>query len=131
VTYADGSKYEGEFQYDKENGTGIFEDEKSEYHFDGEWLNGMKHGQGVLTHAGYKYIGEFFEGEESGEGSLELPDGGCYSGAWLKGMFHGKGVYIYPSEGECRYEGEFYEQLRHGQGKMYFPDGIVYEGSFH
>ena len=27
----------------------------------------MKHGQGVLNHAGYKYVGEFFEGEESGD----------------------------------------------------------------
>lgn len=46
---------------------------------------------------GSKYIGQFKNGEISGEGNCYYEDGSIYQGEWLKGYPHGKGIKILPS----------------------------------
>ena len=67
TTYADGSKYVGEWNDDKWNG------------------------QGNLTTAnGHKYVGEFKDGEWHGQGTLTTDDGTVYKGLWENNKFLGE-----------------------------------------
>ena len=61
-TYADGSTYAGDWQYNLPNGQGTATWADGRMHT-GEWKYGKPHGQGTWTLAnGSKYTGEFKDG---------------------------------------------------------------------
>src|SRR5205807_1227668 len=74
----------------------------------GEMNSGKLHGWGVklFLENGYKYVGEFFEGDRQGTGVLTWPDGRRYEGQFKEYMMHGKGVFTWSQTG-FQYEGEF------------------------
>lgn len=46
------------------------------YHYDGDFVNGQRHGVGVYTFpSGNRYVGEFMDNEIHGTGTLYGPDG--------------------------------------------------------
>ena len=56
------------------------------YKYVGEFKNGEKHGQGTETFAdGYKYVGEFKNGEKHGQGTATFANGKKKSGLWKQG----------------------------------------------
>ena len=64
----------------------------------GEFKNGKNHGQGTYTYAsGAKFSGEWHDGLQHGQGSYIYPNGDKYVGAWKKGLRHGKGIFTYAS----------------------------------
>ncbi len=62
--YGDGSRYEGEF------------------------LNGLPHGQGICFYAnGDKYTGDWYKHKPNGEGKMEYASGDILEGKWYNGAF--------------------------------------------
>ena len=59
--------------------------------YDGPWLDGQFHGEGVLTENDEEYHGNFFKGWRSGRGYLIYEDGDSYHGQWYLNQRHGKG----------------------------------------
>ena len=104
LTFADGSKYVGEWLDNMRHGRGryVFSD-GGEY--DGEWRNGKHHGHGTLTFAdGDEYDGEWCDGEQHGHGRYVFSSGSKYVGEWCDGKRHGRGRYVFSDGGE--YDGE-------------------------
>ena len=120
-------EYEGEYRYNKKwngkgydkkgnviyeliNGTGkVKEYSEDILLFEGEYLNGQKHGKGKEYTAFGKLI---FEGE------------------YLNGKKQGKGR-EYDHAGKLLYEGEYLNGKRNGKGKEYDYNGLLlYEGKW-
>ena len=118
--------------------------------YEGQYLNGKKHGFGVLqTPEGYEYEGTFENNKYEGKGRLILSENEYYIGGWKDGKRKGQGKYLNGEgllyEGEWDndtqtgvgqevwangtvYEGMFYEGVKNSQGKFVWADGSVYEG---
>ena len=102
--WPDGTYYVGEFD-DHENycGTGTLIFSKSRF-YEGEFLNGYFHGQGIFYHGNEYVMGEFKDGHVHGYGEA-IFNTGSYKGYWQKNRFHGKGILKFKDE---TYDGEFY-----------------------
>ena len=73
------------------------------FKYNGDWSEGVAHGEGVLTMAdGSSYEGALVDGEMSGFGLRRWANGASYSGQFEQGEMHGQGTYIAAS-------GEVYE----------------------
>eukprot|EP00602_Paraphysomonas_sp_CaronLab_P000929 CAMPEP_0185032140 /NCGR_PEP_ID=MMETSP1103-20130426/20037_1 /TAXON_ID=36769 /ORGANISM="Paraphysomonas bandaiensis, Strain Caron Lab Isolate" /LENGTH=222 /DNA_ID=CAMNT_0027567927 /DNA_START=59 /DNA_END=723 /DNA_ORIENTATION=- len=145
ITFPNGDTYEGELRRNKPHGRGkstsIFEGEAFEY--DGEWVDGEKHGYGVQTEPDGVYSGNFTNNMQSGHGkftfnsgtvkdiegkivngnwvgeiTMTTTDGNVYIGELLDNfVMHGKGKLL-DQNGALYYEGEFKHGKMHGEGKM-------------
>jgi hypothetical protein len=96
---------------------------------EGEWLNGLQHGQGTYTYAnGDKYVGNFKNGKSHGQGTYTYPSGDKHVGEYKDDKKHGQGTYTYPS-GD-KYVGEYKDDKKHGQGTYTYANGDKYVGNF-
>ena len=96
--------------------------------YDGEFLNGNRHGFGTYFYAnGNKYIGEWSNDRPNGKGTMIFPSGAKYIGDVKNGKRHGQGSYFY-SDGERLTgkwnEGEFvdsssYKKLENDNSNFY------------
>jgi len=89
---------------------------------EGDCINGY----GTYTLDGSKYVGEFKDGLEHGQGTLTWKSGGKYVGGWKDGEFHGQGTFTF-ADGD-KYVGEFKDSSRNGQGTYTYVDGTVEKG---
>ncbi len=97
--------------------------------FEGEWLNGLPHGKGAVTHVnGDKYIGTYKNGNRHGQATYIYADGDRYVGEYRNGEKHGQGTYTY-ADGE-KYVGEYRDGKKHGQGTYTFFQGDIYIGEW-
>ena len=95
----------------------------------GEWKDGKEHGQGIFIWAdGEEYIGHWKNGEKHGQGTYTYPSGAKYVGQWMNGDFHGQGTYTYPSG--AKYVGGYKAGKEHGQGTYTYPSGDKYVGQW-
>ena len=93
----------------------------------GEWKDDKQHGQGTETFVGGgKYVGEYKDGNQNGQGSETFADGEKYVGGYKDGEKDGQGTLSWP-DGE-KYVGEYKDGKRNGQGTYTFADGTVEEG---
>lgn len=68
--------------------------------YDGPFLNGLCHGQGVRSWPnGDRYEGSFVNGRMTGLGKMRSADGSSYDGGWFEDQYEGEGTYI-SAEGE-------------------------------
>jgi hypothetical protein len=94
---------------------------------EGEWFNGMLHGQGTYTHAnGDKYVGEYKHGSNHGQGMYTYASGAKYVGEYKDGKLHGQGTYI--SANGNKYVGEHKDDKKNGQGTYTWASGAKYVG---
>lgn len=97
--------------------------------YQGEWLNGKPHGEGLLvTLKGDRYLGEFENGLFHGYGEMHYGNGDVYEGEWVRGMPNGEGTLNYKSGNY--YEGQWLLGKRSGIGQLKFASGSVYEGEW-
>ena len=70
-------------------------------------MNDKRHGRGKFVWAddGSSYDGEYVEGFRHGVGVYREAKGNVYNGEWKNDEYHGKGTYYYP-EGDV-YTGEW------------------------
>ena len=126
---ADGVRYEGRVSHGKRKGQGtLFVDEgdgresalRVRWHDDmphgpgsfleadgglvtGAWCNGALEGLAHEEHADgtLRFLGQYVEGERTGEGMELRADGGCLVGHWRSGVLHGRRcAYLYPCAAE-------------------------------
>lgn len=107
--------------------------------YEGEYVNGFKHGQGTFTFSdGSTYIGEFQNNSISGYGKYEYYSTSenhyfciIYNGEFKDGDFHGQGRLerIIGNGIKVIYEGAFQEGKRHGYGMLDDQD-IIYKGGW-
>ena len=113
MEYKDGSRYEGEWNNDKQYGKGIFTKNISNNNINltlvkyiGDFVNDKKEGNGIALYSnGDKYEGEWKNNKQYGKGIVIYSTGGRYEGEWANGKFNGLGIY-YLRNGE-KYEGKF------------------------
>ncbi|TNV77990.1 hypothetical protein FGO68_gene11048 [Halteria grandinella] len=106
----------------------IFKNKWSKYEgkFDDRLLRA---GVGSYQHEdGASYVGEFKDGQMSGDGKMNYLDGASYIGGFHDGKKNGHGKFIYP-DGEF-YDGQWEDGQRCGYGKMVTSDGETYEGQW-
>lgn len=100
--------------------------------FEGEFLNGLKHGNGkYISDDGirsYDYTGGWVMDKEHGHGKYTCNDGSSYEGEWQSGKKHGTGVER-TKFGDV-YEGGWDNNRYHGVGKYTCNDGSTYEGEW-
>ncbi len=123
----------------------------SDSYYEGDWLGGLRHGNGSYTTSQGTATGKWEKGSQCGEGTYKYKDGSEYKGSFVNGRFEGKGTMTWADgkyytgdwksgsiEGEGTmkyadgsvYEGTFWMERRSGTGKMIYSDGSVYEGSW-
>jgi hypothetical protein len=95
--------------------------------YEGQFLNGQPHGQGIYTFKEEgRYQGEFALGEFNGQGVREFANGNRYEGSFKNGEFDGTGTFT--STNGIRYEGSFTNGSPSGRGAFTFSNGTRCEG---
>lgn len=92
--------------------------------YDGLMEHGLPNGQGVYTdiNSGQRYEGNFVDFMRDGEGVLYAENGDkIYDGEWKKNKYNGYGQYFL--RGQCRYEGNWENGKRNGDGIAYDQNG--------
>lgn len=97
-------------------------------HYDGAYVDGKRHGFGVLCMGTATYKGDFQNDLQHGEGTLTWTDGRQYVGQFKDGRFHGSGVMKWP-DGRT-YAGNYMEDRKHGEGTFSWRDGRRYQGEW-
>lgn len=92
--------------------------------YEGEWKNGLEHGQGKLTYAsGDMYNGEWKMGQKHGMGSfLTAKDKKVYVRKWV----HDRSTRPVGVNGKCAEGGD----CLNGEGTFTWPDGATYAGTW-
>ncbi len=86
-TFDNGDIYTGEFLNGKKHGHGVLKTQSNRT-YDGEWEYDLPHGFGINTFPNGKiYRGEYKEGKPFGEGQWIYSDGSTYTGKWINGEF--------------------------------------------
>lgn len=100
------------------------------YRYEGEWKDGDRDGQGKLYYANGEccYEGEWRQGEKNGYGIYYYANKDCFKGEWKDGKINGRGTYYY-ANGNC-YEGEWKNGIINGVGRYYYANGNRYEGEW-
>jgi len=142
LNWNDGGVYEGDFFEGEITGKGDYSDH--ECHYEGEMLNGKKHGTGKILykisqesyqgsfkhdkkegHGVYKfkdqsvYEGQFVDDKKQGKGELKFANGMKYEGLFKDGVFNGKGI-VEMKEG--LFECNFKENAANGEGLIEFKN---------
>ena len=120
--------YEGELVEGVRSGHGVLTwADGSRY--EGQFKAGVRHGQGTLLLAtGDLYTGEFQQDAMTGRGRFEWTNGDVYEGDFVDGERTGQGGYLWRNG--ARYRGALRAGIPHGEGVYEYPDGTVYRGQF-
>jgi hypothetical protein len=126
ATIAGDGHYRGELLDGKPFGMGTAAWPLQGHTYEGEWRNGVMHGQGTATYLnGDRYDGEWAHGKRSGLGRYAHGSGDIYEGLWANERKHGLGVDSF-ADGRG-YRGEFFENKFAGAGSYFTVDGAVYQ----
>ncbi|MFJ8517539.1 AAA family ATPase [Lysinibacillus xylanilyticus] len=153
ILYPDGTlMYRGgvkknDFGHDVYDGKGTLFDQEGELLFEGEFVNHMKQGNGIMYLKGQMiYQGEFIQNKKQGNGILYKDGQVYYEGHFRNDLMEGYGILYYeedviapfkeireqyPHLNQPQYEGDFVHGMKKGRGKQYYPSGFFqYEGDF-
>ena len=95
----------------------------------GEYNDGKRNGQFIVTYAnGNKYGGEFRGNQKNGRGTSTFADGDKYVGEFRGDRKNGRGTYT--AANGNKYVGEYKDGKRNGQFIVTYADGDKYVGEF-
>ena len=126
-TFWSGSHYDGEMVNGKRHGHGVKAWPNGDK-YEGEWRFDKKDGRGTMSEAEAIYEGEWRSGVKHGKGVLNFTKGESYEGEWENDQAHGKG--IFRKKNGNVYEGEYQHDKCHGYGTYKFTNGDKYEGEW-
>lgn len=89
---------------------------------------GLKNGKAVYRCEEYTYDGYWFNGEKTGQGTIEYKDCSSYEGEWNYDLKNGEGIFMYNYGGT--YKGEFLDDKKHGHGVEELSNGFIYTGNY-
>jgi hypothetical protein len=125
VTFNDGSVYRGAMRGIQLHGKGEYTSKSFKYQ--GEYKDGMMHGQGTYQwENGDRYEGEFVTDRPNGKGRYQFGNGDTYEGEVKAGVVSGRGTYV--TKAGDRIEGSFVDGKPNGVGIYRFTSGDRYEG---
>ena len=75
---------------------------------------------------GDKYVGEWKDGNRTGQGTYTWPNGNKYVGGFNNNKMSGQGTFTWPSG--TKYVGEWKDDNRTGQGILSYQDGSIESG---
>ncbi|MCP4754265.1 MAG: hypothetical protein GY866_25555, partial [Proteobacteria bacterium] len=73
-----------------------------------------------------KYVGEYKNGERSGQGTMSWSNGNTYVGDYKNGKRNGRGTLTYPNG--KKYIGQYKDDKKHGRGTLYSANGHEKQG---
>ncbi|NWZ93611.1 AL2CL protein, partial [Nesospiza acunhae] len=131
--YGNDLVYKGYFKDNVRQGFGILENFLAEHPFKytGQWENDKKNGYGVWEdkERGERYIGMWLDDHRHGEGIVVTQSGLCYQRTFHADKMVGSGILLL--EDDSVYEGNFTEELTFvGKGKLSLANGFVLQGTF-
>ncbi|MFJ5788453.1 AAA family ATPase [Lysinibacillus sp. NPDC093197] len=146
IMYSGGVK-KNDFGHDIYDGKGTIFDQEGELLFEGEFVNHMKQGNGIMYLKGQIiYQGEFIQNKKQGHGILYKDGKVYYDGHFRNDLMDGYGVLYYeedviapfkdlreqyPHLNRPQFEGDFVHGMKKGKGIQYYPSGFLqYEGDF-
>jgi len=146
VMYRGGVK-KNDFGHDIYDGKGTIFDQEGEVLFEGEFVNHMKQGNGIMYLKGQIiYQGEFIQNKKQGTGILYKDGKIYYEGHFRNDLMDGYGILYYeedviapfkdlrtqyPHLNRPQFEGDFVHGMKKGKGTQYYPNGFLqYEGDF-
>jgi len=134
MTYANGDKYEGKWHDGLQDGLGIMTYANRDK-YQGYWVSGQPNGNGIMFyHNGDTYKGEWHNGEKHGNGLLNCANKDNYKGEWSNNiLMNGKVNKTYNIDGDLAgtYTGGFFNGLRHGVGMMRYNNETIYVGNWY
>ncbi|MDC1341775.1 hypothetical protein N8222_08240, partial [Oceanospirillaceae bacterium] len=138
ITFANGSKYVGEWKDDTRTGQGTFtyspNGEWAGHKYVGEWKDDKRTGQGTYTWPdGDKYVGQWKDSKRTGQGTHTQATGDKYVGEYKDGKRTGQGTFTYSPNGEWaghKYVGEWKDGVYNGQGTYTYADGQKFVGKW-
>ena len=120
-------KYIGDVVNNIPNNKGIIYNFSGKYIYEGDFINGVMEGDGIIKYSdGTYYEGQFRNDKYQGKGKIVFKNGGSYEGDFNNNLIQGKGKYIYP--GGKIYEGDFQNGMKHGFGKISWSENKYFEG---
>jgi hypothetical protein len=150
ILFPDGAVYRGGVRGTLLHGKGEYV--AKSFRYEGEFREGVKHGQGVYGwDNGNRYEGPFVNDLPEGIGKYVFASGDTYQGELKAGALTGRGIYvtkagdtqegtfvdarlngvgIYRFANGDRYEGEVQLGRLHGKGRYYIKGGDRIEGAF-
>lgn len=127
VTYDDGSIYRGGLRGTRLHGSGEYESKAQGFKYRGEYQDGNMHGKGNLTFAsGDNYEGEFADNRPHGKGVYKFANGDSYIGEMKAGVINGRGLFT--TKAGDTIDGTFIDAKATGKGIYKFVSGDRYEG---
>ncbi|NWU31386.1 AL2CL protein, partial [Dyaphorophyia castanea] len=131
--YGNDLVYKGYFRDNVRQGFGILESFSAEHPFKytGQWEKDKKNGYGVWEdkERGERYIGMWLDDHRHGPGVVVTQSGLCFQRTFHADKMVGPGILLL--EDDSVYEGNFTEDLSFvGKGKLSFANGFVLEGTF-
>ena len=100
--------------------------------FEGEYLNGKRHGKGKeYYHDGkLKFEGEYLNGKRNGKGKAYNSKYIFFEGNYLNGKKHGNGK-EYDNTGNILFEGQYFNGVRYnGKGIEKYKKTLIFEGEY-
>ena len=127
----DSPMYRGTLEEGVLQGKGEEYDQEGLLIYVGNFVDGVRSGDGTLYKGGIlAYEGQFSGGVANGTGTAYADGVKCYQGAFVDGLYQGEGTAYYP-DGTRAYAGSFAAGAYEGEGTEYTQDGQVrYKGSF-
>lgn len=127
--------YEGDWLEGLKHGQGVAK-YKSGEEYEGQWVADKRQGKGSLIEKQFhgifieKYIGMFSGDKKEGQGEQTLKTGRIYDGQFKAGLFDGFGKIKTESNEGYAFSGYFKAGKFHGPGKESYIAGSNYEGEF-
>jgi len=143
----DNSSYTGSAYNNTPDGKGIQKMLNGDC-YNGEFVNGVRHGKGSLTTKRFTYEGDWKNNCFDGNGKIFYRSGETYEGSFSKGQRHGAGFFVktptiwYKGDWINNvhfgdgiessiigvYTGKFENDKKHGKGTMVYSNGHTFEG---
>ena len=125
VTFPDGAIYRGGVKGTNLHGRGEYI--AKNFRYEGEFNDGVKHGQGTYVwDNGNRYEGPFSDDRPNGLGKYFFANGDAYTGEVKAGSLTGRGIYV--TKAGDTLEGTFVDAKLHGVGTYRYASGDRYEG---
>lgn len=102
--------------------------------YTGDWVNGVRQGQGKMRYDNGVYDGEWQNDQKNGKGTYVWTDGKKYEGAYVDDVRNGEGIFSGWVDLTNGYTGTYYGKSENdqfnGYGSFLFDNGDKFEGVY-